>query len=451
MFDNLTQHLETVFKKLRGQGKLSEDNIREAMRDIRRALLEADVNYKVAKDFVEKVTARAAGTEVLQSITPGQQVVKVVYDELVELLGRTSAETVFRGSPPYKVMLVGLQGSGKTTLCAKLALHFRKKGYQPLLVAADVYRPAAIEQLETLGRSLSIQVFAGDRKNPLSICRDAVDYAKKENLNLILIDTAGRLHVDEEMMVEAEKIASQEKPQEIFFAADAMTGQDAVNAAAAFHSRLHFTGVVLTKLDGDARGGAALSVLAVTGTPIRYVGVGEKPDQLELFHPDRMASRLLGMGDVVSLVEKAQENFDASKSRDLERKMLKAQFTFEDFRDQLRQIKKMGSLTDLLGMLPGMGGQIKEMDTAANEKELGKIEAIINSMTKKERVRPVIIDGSRRKRIAGGSGTTVTDVNRLLKQFDEMQRMMKSMGKMMGKMKGGLRGAASRLNLGIPH
>jgi signal recognition particle subunit SRP54 len=347
-------------------------------------------------------------------------------------------------------MLVGLQGSGKTTLCAKLALHFRKKGFQPLLVAADVYRPAAIDQLEVLGKSLSIPVFAGDRKDPLAICRTANDYAKKEYLNLIIIDTAGRLHVDEEMMTEAEKIASQEKPAEIFFAADAMTGQDAVSAAAVFNARVNFTGVVLTKLDGDAKGGAALSVLSVTGKPIRYVGVGEKPDQFELFHPERMASRLLGMGDVVSLVEKAQENFDATKARDLERKMLKSQFTFEDFRDQLKQIKKMGSLTDLLGMLPGMGSQLKEVDTAASEKEFGKIEAIINSMTRKERIKPVIIDGSRRKRIAKGSGTTVMDINRLLKQFEEMQRMMKSMGKMMGKMKGGLRGAASRLNFGIP-
>jgi signal recognition particle subunit SRP54 len=445
MFSNLTEHLETVFRKLRGQGTLSEDNIREAMRDVRRALLEADVNFQVVKDFVNKVTERAVGAEVLKSITPGQQVVKVVYDELSLLLGGTDKPLAFTGSPPFRWMMVGLQGSGKTTLSAKLALFYRKKGRKPLLVAADVYRPAAIDQLEILGKSIAVPVFTGDKTNPVKICKEALAFAEKEGHDLIIFDTAGRLHIDDEMMDEAAKISAEIKPQEIFFTADAMTGQDAVNAASAFHQRLQFTGVVLTKLDGDARGGAALSILSVTGKPVRFAGVGEKMDALELFHPERMASRILGMGDVVSLVEKAQENVDIEAAKALEKKIVRAQFTLEDFKDQLVQIKKMGPLDSLLKMIPGMGAQMKGL--TLDESALTRIEAVINSMTRKERNKPVIIDGSRRKRIAKGSGTTVNDVNRLLKQFFEMQKMMKKMGGMMGKMRG-MQSMASRLGFG---
>ena len=445
MFNNLTEHLENVFKKLRGQGKLSEENIKEAMRDVRRALLESDVNFQVVKDFVNTVTERAVGAEVVKSITPGQQIVKVVYDEMVNLLGGTGKPLSFTGSPPFKWMIVGLQGSGKTTLSAKLALYYRKKGRKPLLVAADVYRPAAIDQLEMLGKSIAVPVFAGDRKNPVAICKDALAFGEKEGCDLIIFDTAGRLHVDDDMMNEAANISSEIKPQEIFFVADAMTGQDAVNAASAFHQKLSFTGVALTKLDGDARGGAALSILAVTGKPVRFAGVGEKMDALELFYPDRMASRILGMGDVVSLVEKAQEHVDIEAAKALEKKIVKAQFTLEDFKDQLIQIKKMGPLESILKMIPGMGQQLKGV--TLDDKALVRIEAVINSMTRKERNKPIIIDGKRRLRIAKGSGTTVNDVNRLLKQFFEMQKMMKKMGGMMGKFKG-MQSMASRLGFG---
>jgi signal recognition particle subunit SRP54 len=445
MFSNLTEHLENVFRKLRGQGRLSEENIREAMRDVRRALLEADVNFQVVKNFVDAVTERAVGAEVLKSIMPGQQVVKIVYDELARLLGGAGKPLAFTGSPPYKWMMVGLQGSGKTTLSAKLALYYRKKGRNPLLVAADVYRPAAIEQLEILSKSIAVPVFTGDKTDPIKICKEALSFGEKEGYDLIIFDTAGRLHIDDDMMNEAVRIRSEIQPQEIFFTADAMTGQDAVNAATAFNQRLQFTGVALTKLDGDARGGAALSILAVTGRPIRFAGVGEKVDALEVFHPERMASRILGMGDVVSLVEKAQENVDVEAAKALERKIVKAQLTLEDFRDQLVQIKKMGPLESLLKMIPGLGSQMKGL--AVDDKALGRVEAIIGSMTHKERIRPVIIDGSRRKRIAKGSGTTVNDINRLLKQFSEMQKMMKRMGGMMGKMRG-MQSMASRFGFG---
>jgi signal recognition particle subunit SRP54 len=445
MFNNLTEHLEGVFRKLRGHGKLSEDNIREAMRDIRRALLEADVNFQVVKDFVNSVTERAVGEEVLKSITPGQQIVKVVYDEMAKLLGGAGKPLAFTGSPPHKWMMVGLQGSGKTTLSAKLALFYRKKGRNPLLVAADVYRPAAIDQLEILGKSIGIPVFAGDRKTPVDICKEALAFGTKEGYDLIIFDTAGRLHVDDEMMDEVARIKAILEPQEIFFTADAMTGQDAVNAASSFHQRLQFTGVALTKLDGDARGGAALSILSVTGKPIRFAGVGEKVDALELFHPERMASRILGMGDVVSLVEKAQENVDEESARALEKKITRAQFTLQDFKDQLVQLKKMGPLESLLKMVPGLGSQMKGL--TVDDNALTRVEAIINSMTKKERAKPVIIDGSRRKRIAQGSGTTVNDINRLLKQFSEMQKMMKKMGGMMGKMRG-MQSMGSRFGFG---
>jgi signal recognition particle subunit SRP54 len=342
-------------------------------------------------------------------------------------------------------MMVGLQGSGKTTLCAKLALYYRKKGRNPLLVAADVYRPAAIDQLEILGKSVSIPVFTGDRNDPVKICKEALAFGGKEGYDLIIFDTAGRLHIDDEMMDEVARIKAALEPQEIFFTADAMTGQDAVNAASAFHQRLQFTGVALTKLDGDARGGAALSILSVTGKPIRFAGVGEKVDALELFHPERMASRILGMGDVISLVEKAQEAVDEESARALEKKITRAQFTLQDFKDQLVQLKKMGPLESLLKMVPGMGSQLKGL--TVDEKALSRVEAIISSMTTRERARPVIIDGSRRKRIAQGSGTTVNDINRLLKQFTEMQKMMKKMGGMMGKMRG-MQSMASRFGFG---
>lgn len=449
MFGSLSERLESVLKKLRGQGRISHDNISEAMRDIRRALLEADVNFKVVKDFVDAVTQKANGQEVLTSITPGQQIVKIVHDELVKVLGGTAEPLVFQGMPPHRWMLVGLQGSGKTSMCAKLALYYRKKsGKRPLLVAADVYRPAAIDQLETLGKSLDISVFSGDRKNPVAICADAVDYAKKNFHDLIIFDTAGRLHVDEEMMTEADEIAKKILPNELIFTADSMTGQDAVTAASAFNSRLAITGVALTKLDGDARGGAALSVMSVIGKPIRFVGLGEKPDQFDLFYADRMASRILGMGDVVSLVEKAQELVDEKEAAALEKKILRSEFTLADFRDQMRKIRKMGSFEQILSMIPGIGSQIKNIQI--DEKALIRIEAIIDSMTKRERNKPIIIDGSRRKRIALGSGTTVNDVNRLLKQFFDMQKMMKKMGKMFGsgKNRNAMQGMASKFGLG---
>jgi signal recognition particle subunit SRP54 len=357
----------------------------------------------------------------------------VVHDELARLLGQNTHEIVFKGPAPHKIMLAGLQGSGKTTLAAKLAVHFLKNGRRPLLAAADIYRPAAVEQLRVLAASIGVPVFHEEGKTPVQLCAAASALAGREDRDLVIFDTAGRLHVDEEMMREAEAIAVNEKPDEILFVADAMTGQDAVNAASAFNARLHLTGVALTKADGDARGGAALSVLAVTGKPICFVSMGEKPADLEVFHPERMASRILGMGDIVTLVEKAQEGVDEEKARALEKKIMKSRFTLEDFRDQLGEIRRMGPLEQVLGMIPGVGGALKNLPV--DGKALDRTAAIINSMTGKERTRPVIIDGSRRKRIAAGSGTTVTDVNRLLKQFEGMTRMMKGMGKMMGRMK----------------
>jgi signal recognition particle subunit SRP54 len=448
MFGNLSERLESVFKTLRGQGRITEDNVRDAVRDIKRALLEADVNFKVVKDFVETVTQKASGQDVIKSVTPGQQIVKIVHDELVSILGGVSTPLSFHGTPPHKWMLVGLQGSGKTTMCAKLALYYRKKaGKRPLLVAADVYRPAAIDQLETLGRALDIPVFSGDRKNPVQICKDGADFARKNFHDLVIFDTAGRLHVDEEMMKEAADIANAISPHELFFTADSMTGQDAVNAASAFNAKLPITGVALTKLDGDARGGAALSVMSVIGKPIRFVGLGEKPDQFDLFYAERMASRILGMGDVVSLVEKAQDIVDEKQARELEKKIMRSEFTLVDFRDQMRNIRKMGSFEQILSMIPGIGSQMKNIQI--DEKALVRIEAIIDSMTIKERKKPLILDGSRRKRIALGSGTTVNDVNRLLKQFFDMQKMMKRMGKMMsgGNKLGAMKSMASKMGM----
>jgi len=427
VFENLTQKLETAFKKLRGQGKITPQNIEESLREVRRALLDADVNYKVVKQFIEDVQKRAMGQEVLTSITPGQLIIKIIYDEMVKLLGESKADVAASQTPPTVILVAGLQGSGKTTFSAKLAGHLKSKGRFPLLVAADVHRPAAIDQLEMLGKQLEIPVYAARGDGAVKIAEDSISFARKNVRDTVIIDTAGRLHVDEEMMKEVEAVRDISKPHEVLFVVDSMTGQDAVNTARAFHERLNFDGVVLTKLDGDSRGGAALSIRKVVQKPIKFIGIGEKLDALEPFYPERIASRILGMGDIVTLVEKAQESFDEVKTAKLEEKLRKAQFTFEDFLDQLQQIKKMGSLSQMMGMIPGMNKL--PANTEIDEKNLVRVEAIIQSMTAEERVRPSILNGNRRRRIAIGSGTTVQDVNRLLKQFDEMQRMMKRFGK----------------------
>jgi signal recognition particle subunit SRP54 len=433
MFEELSGRFESIFKKLRGRGKLSEENIAEAVRDVKRALLEADVNYRVVKKFTAAVQEKAVGSEVMQSITPGQQFVKLVYDELAALMGTASQarQQRFHTNRLNIFVLAGLQGAGKTTACAKLGLFYRKQGHRPLLVACDTYRAAAIDQLETLGKALAIPVFSDRSGKPLDIARRAVDQAKRDGNTLVIIDTAGRLHVDAEMMAELKAICQNASPDEILFVADAMTGQDAVNVATEFFREISFTGVILTKMDGDARGGAALSILDVTGVPVRFIGVSEKPDGLEQFYPERMASRILGMGDIVSLVERAQETVDVEKSAKLEKKIRKNLFTLGDFLDQLRQIKKMGPLGDLMSMIPGMGNQLGSVEM--DGKALDKIEAIICSMTVNEREKPVIIDGSRRRRIALGSGTQVQDVNKLLKQFDSIKVMMKRVNKIAGK------------------
>ena len=442
MFESLSQKLEAVFKKLRGQGRLTEQNIAESLREVRRVLLDADVNYKVAKQFIDDVQKRAVGKEVLNSITPGQLIVKIIYDEMVKLLGETKAEIRFSQNPPTVILIAGLQGSGKTTFSGKLANLLKSKGLNPLLVAADIYRPAAIDQLITLGKQIGIPVYSDRAAGAVKIAVDAIDHARKNVRDTVIIDTAGRLHVDEEMMAEVAAVKEQTKPHEILFVVDAMTGQDAVNSAKAFHDRLNFDGTVLTKLDGDARGGAALSIRAVVQKPIKFIGIGEKLDALEPFHPDRIASRILGMGDIVTLVEKAQEQFDQDTAVKLEEKLRKSQFTLEDFLDQLREIKKMGPLSSVIGMLPGanrLPANAQVDDTA-----LVRIEAIIQSMTVEERRRPSIINGSRRKRIAMGSGTTVQEINRLLKQFDEMQRMMKKFSR--GGMKRAMQGMKFPMN-----
>ena len=428
MLEDLSQKLETVFQKLRGYGTLSEKNIADSMTEIRRALLEADVNYKVVKDFVASVQEASIGQDVLRSVTPGQMIVKIVHSKLVELLGETSTQIKTAGIPPTIVMLAGLQGSGKTTFAGKLANFFRKKGRHPMLVAADVYRPAAIEQLKVVGKNLNIPVYAEESGKPVSICANAIAAARKQLCDLLILDTAGRLHIDDQMMVELEEIKRTVKPDEILFIADGMTGQDAVNTAKEFNTRLEFDGIVLTKLDGDSRGGAALSIRAVTQKPIKFIGIGEKLDAVEQFFPDRMASRILGMGDVVSLVEKAQESIDQDKAAKLEKKLRKQDFNLEDFYDQLQQIKKMGPLDQLLGMIPGVGSHMK--DVSVDDRSLVPVEAIINSMTVQERQNPKILNGSRRRRIAMGSGTTVQDVNRLLNQFSQMKKMLKNMKRM---------------------
>lgn len=426
MFQELSEKLEGVLRNLRGQGKLTEKNIAESMREVRRVLLEADVNYKVAKQFIAEVEQRALGQEVLRSITPGQMVVKIIHDEMTRLLGEKEAPLQFGKALPGVILLAGLQGSGKTTFAGKLARHLRKKGRNPLLVAADIYRPAAIEQLKVLGRSLNIPVYAEESRDAAAIAAHALDHARKNLLDTAIIDTAGRLHIDAEMMAEVAHIKEVTSPAEILFVADSMTGQDAVTTAKAFQEQLDFTGVVLTKMDGDARGGAALSIRAVTGKPIKFVSAGEKLDELEPFHPDRLASRILGMGDVVSLVEKAQEAIDLEKAVKLEKKLRRAEFNLEDFLDQLQQLKRMGPLQEILTMIPGANARaFKGMQV--DDKALVRVEAIIHSMTVQERNNPNIINGSRRKRIARGSGTSVQDVNRVLNQFSMIVKMMKTM------------------------
>lgn len=432
MFDDLSTRLDGVFKKMRGQGKLTEKNIGDSLKEIRRALLEADVNYRVVKQFVTDVREKALGAEVLRSVTPGQQIVKIVHDELVALMGETHTDIKVAGIPPTIIMMCGLQGAGKTTFCGKLSHHLRKKGRRPMMAAADVYRPAAKKQLQILGEQLDVPVYADDSTDAVAICRTAVKAAREKACDVLILDTAGRLHVDDDMMSELEQIKKELAPHEILFVADGMTGQDAVNAAKQFMERLDFDGVVLTKMDGDARGGAALSIRSVTDRPIKFMGIGEKLDAIEPFHPDRLASRILGMGDVVSLVEKAQESIDEEKAQKLEQKLRKNQFNLEDFYEQLQAIKKMGPLDQLLGMIPGVGKQLKNVQLDDNA--FGKVEAIINSMTLQERREPTVINGSRRRRIALGSGTTVQDVNQLLRQFSEMKKMVKRMKKMRGRM-----------------
>jgi len=440
MFDSLTGKLEAVFKKLRGRGVLKEDDVKEAMREVRLALLEADVNFKVVKNFIDRVQERAVGQEILGSLTPGQQVVKIVHEELVALLGGAQAKLHLVPNPPTIIMMVGLQGSGKTTTAGKLAKNFKKDGRRAMLVPADTRRPAAVQQLMTLAKQVGVDAYPSDRQDPVIICREAVKQAASSLYEVVILDTAGRLQIDEPLMEELRQIKTEVKPHETLFVADAMTGQEAVNIAAKFNTDLGFDGVVLTKLDGDARGGAALSVRAVTGKPLKFVGMGEKLDALEPFHPDRMASRILGMGDVMSLIEKAQETVSQEEALKLAKKLKKNSFDLDDFRSQLKQVKKLGGLEQIMGMIPGMG-KMKILEAQVNERELTKIDAIISSMTPKERADYTVINGSRRSRIARGSGTQVQDVNRLLKQFAEMLKMIKAMsgGKMgkMGRMFGG--------------
>jgi signal recognition particle subunit SRP54 len=442
MFENLTEKFNRVFKKVTGRGKLTETNIQDALKEVRLALLEADVNYKVVKKLIEDIGARAVGQEVLESLTPGQQLIKIVNEELARLMGGERQDLDLSGRTPHIIMLVGLQGSGKTTTAAKLAQYLRKQGRHPYLVPADIYRPAAIDQLRKLGSQIEVPVYpSSPDQKPEHICIDALSRAGKENCDLLIFDTAGRLHIDEMLMAELQRIKEKTNPHEILLVADAMTGQDAVNVAGQFDNDLAITGVILSKMEGDARGGAALSIRAVVKKPIKFVGVGEKLDALEPFFPDRMASRILGMGDVLSLIEKAQAEFDEKEAVKLEKKLRKREFDLEDFSAQLKQIKKLGSLEQILGMLPGMGQMKKLKQLKPDEKELVKIEAIISSMTKQEKRNYKIINGSRRKRIAQGSGTSLQDVNRLLKNFSQSKKVMerltrKGHGNMMGSLFG---------------
>jgi signal recognition particle subunit SRP54 len=428
MFETLSDKLQRVFKNLRGEGKLTEQHLDEALKEIRMALLEADVNFKVVKQFTESVKAKSLGQEVMQSLSPGQQVVKIVRDEMVEMLGGTNVRLNFASQPPSVIMMVGLQGSGKTTSSGKLAKWLEKGGHRPLLVSVDVYRPAARDQLKVIAKDIGVKLWEGNSNDaPLQLCQDAVHEARNTAHDVVIIDTAGRLHIDETLMNELREIKDKVGPNEILFVADAMLGQDAVKSAQQFHERLGFNGFILTKMDGDARGGAALSIKQVTGQPVKFVGTGEKYDALELFHPDRLVGRIMGMGDILSLIEKAEEVVDKKKAVELQEKMLSDRFTLDDFRDQLKQIRKLGALDQILGMLPSIG-PFKDLQKAkVDEKELVRVEAIINSMTPRERRNHQIINGSRRKRIAKGSGTSVQQVNQLLKQYVQTQKMMKGM------------------------
>jgi signal recognition particle subunit SRP54 len=430
MFESLSSKLDRAFKTLRGQGKISEINVAETVREIRRALLDADVNYKVAKEFTDRIKNDALGKDVLSSVSPGQLMIKIVHDNLVELMGSRNQGVALAPNPPTIILMAGLQGSGKTTFTAKLARLLKSKGRNPLMVACDVYRPAAIDQLGVLGDQIQVEVYKEvENKNPVEIAQHGVEYAKAHGKDVVLIDTAGRLAIDEEMMDEISRVRSTVQPHEILFVVDAMTGQDAVNTAKAFNDKLDYSGIILTKLDGDTRGGAAISILAVVNKPIKFIGTGEKMDAIDLFHPDRMANRILGMGDVVTIVERAQQQFDKEESERLQKKIRKNQFDFEDFLTQLNTIKRMGNLKELIGMIPGIGKMAKNVDI--DDDAFKHIEAIILSMTKEERRDPAIINGSRRKRIAKGSGTTIQEVNQLLKQFSELKKMMKTMNKMM--------------------
>lgn len=435
MFGGLTEKLSNAFKKFKNKGKLTEADVKEGMREVKLALLEADVNFKVVKDFVKTVTEKAVGEQVLESLVPAQQIIKIVHEELINLMGGESPKINISPKPPTIIMMVGLQGAGKTTHAGKIANMYKQKGKNPLLVACDVYRPAAIDQLHIVGESVNVPVFSmGSKISPVEIAKAGVQHAKKNGHDMVLIDTAGRLHIDEALMAELVKIKESTEPAEILLTVDAMTGQDAVNVAKTFNDLLDITGVVMTKMDGDTRGGAALSVKYITGKPIKFIGTGEKMDAIELFHPDRIASRILGMGDVLSLIEKAEAAFDEKNAREMEKKFREQTFSLEDFLEQLYQLKKMGNLEQIIGMMPGVkAGSLK--DAQVDESQMKRIEAIILSMTKDERLRPETINGSRRKRIAKGSGTSVEDVNKLLRQFDQMKKLMKQFSKP-GKLRG---------------
>lgn len=436
IFSSLAEKLQDTFDKLRGKGKLTEKDVKAALKEVKMALLEADVNYKVVKNFISKIEERAVGKEVMESLTPGQHVIKIVNEEMQELMGGSKEDIAISSEPPTIIMMVGLQGSGKTTSAGKLARKLSKDGKSPLLVAADVYRPAAIRQLQVLGERLELPVFSmGEDSNPVDIAKGSINYAASHNCDTIILDTAGRLHIDQEMMEELENIKGTVEPDEILLVVDAMTGQDAVNVAKNFDQRLDIDGIVLTKMDGDARGGAALSIKAITGKPIKFAGTGEKLADLETFHPDRMSSRILGMGDVLSLIEKAEKSIDQEKAKALEEKLRKNEFTLEDFMEQMEQVRNMGPMDEILGMIPGMGGAKQLKNMQVDDKQLDYIEAIISSMTPEERRDPEVINGSRRKRIAQGSGTSIQEVNRLLKQFRQIKKMMKQLNS--GKMKKG--------------
>jgi signal recognition particle subunit SRP54 len=450
-FESLANRLQKVFSKLRGKGKLTEDDVNEALREVRLALLEADVNFKVVKEFIAKVKARAIGQEVLQSFTPAMVVVDIVNKELTELMGGSQSKLARSNRPPTVILMAGLQGAGKTTASAKLAKMLLQQNHRPLLAAGDIYRPAAIKQLQVLGEQIKVPVFTmGDQVSPVEIAKNALQHAKDHGNDYLIVDTAGRLHIDESLMDELKQITEAIKPDEILLVVDAMTGQESVNVAESFHNQLTLTGVVLTKLDSDTRGGAAISVKAVTGCPIKFVGMGEKMEALEPFHPERMASRILGMGDMLTLIEKAQEGIDMEKAKEMERKMRTAEFTFDDFLDQMEQVKKMGPLDQIIDMLPGANKMKGIKDIKVDDKQLARVAAIVKSMTKQERQNPDILTPSRRKRLAAGSGNTVQEVNRFIKQFDDMRKMMKQFSSMMGpKGPKGLKGLKGKMGKGM--